>query len=60
MYVTNSLFYIQHLLGNNENDDDRCMYAIKFQDLIDRSRKPVEEEVDAEEIIDRMINKMNN
>lgn len=59
--MTNSLFYIQHLIANNENDEDRCMYAVKYQDLIDRSKKPVEEEeVDTEEIIDRMINKMNN
>ena len=61
MYVTDSLFYLQHLMGGGENDDNRQVFNLKFRDLMERldSIEKIKEE-DPDEIIDRMINKSFN
>lgn len=56
MYVTDSLFFLQHILANNENDEDRQIFSIKFREIVDSSKtvKPQESAVDIKE---RMIKK---
>ena len=61
MYVTDSLFYLQHLMGGGEDDDNRQVFNLKFRDLMERldSVEKIKEE-NPDEIIDRMINKSFN
>lgn len=58
MYVTDSLFFLQHLVAQNENDNDRQMFSSKYRDIMESCREPEKEE-NAEEIRDRIINKAN-
>lgn len=57
MYVTDSLFYLQHLIGGGENDEDRMMFASKYHDVMEDANKPAVEIQSAEDIKDRMIAK---
>ena len=61
MYVTDSLFYLQHIMGGGENDDNRQIFNLKFRDLMGKleSIDKVKEE-DPDDIIERMINKSIN
>ena len=56
MYVTDSLFFLQHLLGGGEHDENRQMFNSKLRDIIEQAEnaKPVES---AEEIRENMISK---
>lgn len=58
MYVTDSLFFLQHLIAQNENDNDRQMFSSKYRDIMDNYEYPEKEE-NAEEIRERIINKAN-
>ena len=58
MYVTDSLFFLQHLVAQNENDNDRQMFSSKYRDIMDNYEHPEKEE-NAEEIRERIINKAN-
>lgn len=58
MYVTDSLFFLQHLVAQNENDDDRQMFSSKYRDIMENYENPKDEE-DAEEIRNRIIEKVN-
>lgn len=58
MYVTDSLFFLQHLIGGGEDDQDRKLFASKYRDIMqsyDNNKEPE----DADGIIDRMIEKSN-
>lgn len=57
MYVTDSLFYLQHLVGGNENDEDRMMFVSKYHEIIEDTNEPAVEKQSAEDIKDRMIAK---
>ena len=56
MYVSDSLFYIQHLIGGNDEDEDRQMFGSKYRWIMEehRNQKPQE---NAEEIRERIIRK---
>ena len=56
MYVTDSLFFLQHLLANSENDENRQMFNIKYRELFDKSEKSEKQE-SVEEIQERIISK---
>ncbi len=56
MYVTDSLFFIQHLLGGGENDPDRQLFNTKYREIIEENDNPRPEET-ADEIRERMIRK---
>lgn len=57
MYVTDSLFYLQHLVGGNEEDDNRQMMGLKHAEILNLiSNKPTKEE-SAKDIQDRIIAK---
>jgi len=58
MYVTDSLFFLQHLVAQNENDNDRQMFSSKYRDIMGSYNQPEKEE-NAEEIRERIINKAN-
>ena len=56
MYVTDSLFFLQHLISGNENDENRQMFGVKFREIID-SNGNQEREESAEDIRNRIIEK---
>ena len=56
MYVTDSLFFLQHLISGNENDENRQMFGSKFREIIE-SNGNQEREENAEEIRNRIIEK---
>lgn len=55
MYVSDSLFYIQHLLGN-DGEDRHPIFSMKYRELIESLESPTEQE-NADDIINRMIEK---
>lgn len=55
MYVSDSLFFIQHLLGN-DGEENHAIFSMKYRELIEMMESPVEQE-DADDIINRMIKK---
>lgn len=56
MYVTDSLFFIQHIVAGGENDENRQMFNVKYRDLFDTDKEPENQET-AEEIQERIISK---
>ena len=56
MYVTDSLFFLQHLISGDENDADRQMFSMKYREIMEEHEKPKKEE-NVEEIRNRMIEK---
>lgn len=56
MYVTDSLFFLQHLVGGNENDEERQMFGTKYRELLEEYNNPKPEE-SAKDIQDRIIAK---
>lgn len=56
MYVTDSLFFLQHLLAGNEHDENRQMFASKYRDILDGFDNPKPEE-SAEDIRERILRK---
>lgn len=56
MYVSDSLFYIQHLIGGNEEDEDRQMFGSKYREIIENHNNPKPQE-SAEDIRERIISK---
>lgn len=62
MYVSDSLFFIQHMFTNKETDEDfGTVFTLKFRDMLrnyedekTEAKKPVES---AEDIKNRMIEK---
>lgn len=56
MYVTDSLFFLQHLVSGNENDENRQMFGAKYREIIGEYENPKKED-DAEEIRNRIIEK---
>lgn len=58
MYVSDSLFYIQHLIGGNEEDEDRQMFGSKYREIIENHSNPKPQE-SAEDIRERIISKTN-
>lgn len=55
MYVSDSLYFIQHLLGN-DGEENHPIFSMKYRELIEMMESPVEQE-DADDIINRMIKK---
>lgn len=55
MYVSDSLFYIQHLLGN-DGEDSHPIFSMKYRELIESLESQTEQE-SADDIINRMIKK---
>lgn len=58
MYVTDSLFFLQHLVAGDENDADRQMFSSKYREIMENYDNPKEEE-NAEDIRNRIIEKVN-
>ena len=56
MYVTDSLFFIQHIVAGGENDESRQMFNVKYRELFEDAEKPVKQE-SAEEIQERIFSK---
>jgi hypothetical protein len=56
MYVTDSLFYLQHLVGGGKDDDNRQMFSSKYRDIMDEVHNPKKKE-SANDIRERMISK---
>lgn len=56
MYVTDSLFFLQHLVGGNEHDEDRQMFSSKYREIMDNIDNPKPTE-SAEDIRERIIKK---
>lgn len=56
MYVTDSLFFLQHLVGGNDHDENRQLFTSKYRDILEQAEntKPVGS---AEEIRENMISK---
>ena len=57
MYVTDSLFYLQHLIGGNEEDENRMMFGSRYHELINISNEQEIPQESAEDIKNRMIEK---
>jgi hypothetical protein len=57
MYVTDSLFYLQHLIGGNEEDENRMMFGSRYRELINCSNEQEIPQESAEDIKNRMIEK---
>lgn len=57
MYVTDSLFYLQHLIGGNEEDENRMMFGSRYHELINSSNEQEIPQESAEDIKNRMIEK---
>ena len=55
-YVSDSLFFIQHILGGNEHDENRTMHTARFIDIIKEAQNP-KPRLNSEEIIERMLKK---
>lgn len=55
MYVTDSLFFMQHLMGNIENDEDRKILLVKYRDMFTKHDEAPKESAD--EIKNRLIKK---
>lgn len=55
MYISDSLFYIQHLLGN-DGEEKHPIFSMKYRELMESLESPKEEET-ADDIINRMIKK---
>lgn len=56
MYVTDSLFFLQHLIAGGENDDNRQMFASKYREILEQTENPKPQE-SAEDIRERIISK---
>lgn len=56
MYVTDSLFFLQHLVGGGKDDDSRQMFSSKYREIMDNVRNPKKKE-SANDIRERMISK---
>lgn len=66
MYVSDSLFFIQHLFTDAERDENHgAMFSRKFREIIEEYREAKEEadqhglksQETAEDIVDRMVKK---
>lgn len=57
MYVTDSLFYLQHLIGGNDEDENRMMFGSRYHELINSSNEQEIPHESAEDIKNRMIEK---
>lgn len=57
MYVTDSLFHLQHLIGGNEEDENRMMFGSRYHELINSSNEQEIPQESAEDIKNRMIEK---
>lgn len=58
MYVSDSLFFIQHLFTDSSDDNHGGMFSMKFREIIeDYESGKTEEQVSAEDIKNRMIEK---
>ena len=57
MYVTDSLFHLQHLIGGDEHDEDRVLHTDRFRDCIMEASKPEKPKQSAEDIKEKMIRK---
>lgn len=58
MYVSDSLFYIQHLIGGNDEDENRQMFGSRYREIMEDHTNPKPQE-SAEEIRERIIRKTN-
>ena len=58
MYVTDSLFFLQHLVAQEQNDENRQMFASRYREIMENYDNPKEEE-NAEDIRNRIIEKVN-
>lgn len=56
MYVTDSLFYLQHLIGGGNDDDDKRMFVYRYRDILNMHGNQKKQE-SADEIKERMISK---
>ena len=56
MYVTDSLFYLQHLVGGSDNDENRKLYTARFLDILEAQNHQKPQET-AEMIREKMIAK---
>lgn len=56
MYVSDSLFFLQHIVGGGEHDENRQLFASKYTEILDSfyNPKPVE---NAEDIRERILKK---
>ena len=60
MYVSDSLFFIQHLFTDKDADEDHgAMFGLKLRDLIEEyeQNKEAKPKESADEIMNRMIAK---
>ena len=60
MYVSDSLFFIQHLFTNSDIDDDHGhIFGMKYRDIIQQYEEPISSKPaeSAEDIKNRMIEK---
>ena len=56
MYVSDSLFFLQHLVGGDSNDEYKRMFALRFTDIMNREHAD-DDDQSPDEIIERMKNK---
>lgn len=56
MYVSDSLFFIQHIVAQQPNDENRQLFAVKYREIIDDFNDPKPKET-ADEIRERILNK---
>lgn len=56
MYVTDSLFYLQHLIGGGKDDENRQMFNSKYREIMEEYQSPKKKE-SANDIRERMISK---
>ncbi len=54
MYVSDSLFYLQQLMGGSE--ENRQIFAMRYSEIIEQTEHPKKQE-SASEIRERMISK---
>ncbi len=56
-YVTDSLFFLQHVLAGLEDDENRQIFKVRLSDILDNPEKEKEAQQDPEEIKNRIIEK---
>lgn len=62
IYVADSLFFLQHLLNNDADDENKKMFSIRYDEMIKmlQEKPKAEKQPTAEEIKERMIAKSMN